>query len=546
MALNLIKLFKKIYIWVLLGLFFVVYRLPLLGFDIVNTDAPIWKTRTFQFASALASFKFKDTAVTYHPGVTLMWLSTVGLKLYKLLGGLLFSSDLATVKGYVGLHFFQKFSLILFLGFVLVFSLYIIYKLWGKTFALSFFFLFTFEPYVLGLTRVLHTDAIVGFLLFSSLLSLYYYMQFSKLTSYQALKWLFVSSFFAGLAVLTKSNSLFIFPFSGLLLFLILFSKDLRFIKKMFSIYFVWLLGVLLFAFLFWPALWVAPLETLKLYYSGITGIGFEEHLQSWFGIEVANPGPLFYPIVLLIRLTPWALLFSLSGVGLFLLEVFKYKKINRFYLISFLFIILYLIMLTIPDKKLGRYAFPVLPFVFLFASLFLTHFIRACVKPAYYYKTVITSFLLIFALNFFSTFSFFPDYLFYYSPIVKGYTGGSRIEEPKWPLGYSKLARYLNSLPNAKNRLVLVRYGYLFAPFYVGKSGTLSQQTEKDPGVYFVLEKYSDFRYLRGKSVVLRKVMKIDGVEYFWIYEIVGDTTAGKNEKFHFYKGYSIDERYK
>ncbi len=545
MVFHLNKKIKNSYPWIFLGLFFVLYRIPLLGFDIVNTDAPVWKTRTFHFASALASFNFKETAVTYHPGVTLMWLATVGLKLYKLFGGLFFSPDLSTVKGYVGLHFFQKLSIICFLSVVLIIVLYVLNKLWGRAFTFLFFILFTFEPYVLGLTRVLHTDALVGFLLFASVLLLYYYLKFSNLYTLQSLKWFFASAFFSSLAILTKSNSLFILPFSSFLIFTMLFSKNLKFFKNFFLTYIFWLLLVSIFIFIFWPALWVSPLSTIEIYYSGITGIGFDEHLQAWFGIEVADPGYWFYPIVLFIRLTPFLLLFFLSGVALFLWQIIKYKKVEKFFLSSLFFIVMYLIMLTIPEKKLGRYAFPVLPFLTVFASFYLVSLLRLIQKKLAFSKLILSIGILIFFLNFLSTFSFFPDYLFYYSPIVGGYKGGSRIEEPKWPLGYSKLAHYLNSLPNAKNRLVLVRYGYLFAPFYVGKSGTLSQPTEKDYGTYFVLEKYSDFRYLRGKSVTLKKIIAIDGVDYFWIYEILGDTPAGKKEKFYFYKGYSLDKRY-
>lgn len=295
--------------------------------------------------------------------------------------------------------------------------------------------------------------------------------------------------------------------------------------------------------------MWVTPITTLQNYYSGIVGIGLEPHLQAWFGVEVDDPGPTFYPIIFFIRSTPYFLLLTLCGVLLSLFEFYKTKKINYLLLFSFMFAVLYVFFLSISDKKLGRYLLPVYPFAAIFASYFLYNFLQTLCA---YYKNiklktlVIFSFITIFLLSIVSTIKIVPDYYMYYSPLVGGFTGGRVIEEPKWPIGYRKLANYLNSLEGSEDRYILVRFGYLYNPFNIsGETGTLSQKTEKDPGAYFILEKYSDYRYLRGKGVVLKDIIKVGGVDYFWIYEIIGNYDVTDEYQFIFLEGAKVDPRF-
>lgn len=548
------KWFKSYKLYLIVFLTFVIVRVPLLGADIINTDAPVWKTRTFQFSNAIFSGDFAATNVTYHPGVILLWLSAWGVKFFNLFSDLFLNGiGPETVQGYIGMHFAQKFMIVLFLGFCISLSTYLVSKMYSKNFAIIFFALLTFEPYVLGLTRVLHTDGLITFTSFTSVFSLFYFYFQEKKNK----KWIYISAIFAGLAMLTKSNGLFLLGISGITIFVceVLVAKN--FLKSIFVIaveYLKWVLTSIITFVALWPAMWVTPLETLKNYYYGIVGIGLEVHYQAWLGVEVADPGPYFYPSVLFIRLTPWFILLAGVGVLLVFLNFFKYKKLDKYLLISLCFIVLYLAFLTISDKKLGRYALPTVPFLAVFGTFALTSIYKTLNIEKYRLKitkkfslsiTSITVFVIIY-LSTVSTIKIFPDYLAYYSPIIGGFEAGRNIEEPKWPLGYYKLSKYLNSLPGADERYILVRFGYLYNPFNEsGKTGTLSQKTEKDPGAYFVLEKYSDYRYTRGKGIVLKKVIPINGVDYFWVYEITGNYPNTSGYKFTFPPGMQVQREY-
>lgn len=533
-------------------LIFVVYRIPLLGFDIINIDAPVWKSRTFQFSSAILNLDFSKTAVTYHPGVSLMWVCGFGAKLYSVFAQLYYKSlDYGTIRDYVGLHFTQKLMIILCLAVFLYFILVLLDRIFSKPFASLFFFGVMFEPYFLGLTRVMHTDGLVTFSSFLTLLSLYYYVEISRKKF-----WFFLSSFSCAFALLTKSNSLILFAFIVFILALYFWFSEkksdsiLNIFTKYFKFMAFYSASMLLFFIFLWPAMWVSPLETLELYYKGIVSIGLEPHSQIWMGSEIDSPGFNYYPVVLFIRTTPWFLFISLSGVLLFLngLRTKALIKNKKLFILSFLFVCFYTLILSESEKKLGRYILPVLPFLGLFFSFFVIEFIKAVAGLKKHFSLYAYSLSGIFLLlGFISAYNIFPNYLMYYSPLIGGYSSGSIVEDPKWPVGYGDLAKFLNSLPNAKNRYVLVRYGYLYNPFNLSHStGTLSQKTEKDPGAFFVLEKYSDFRYLRGKGESLKYVLSVGGVDMFYIYEIMGDYEVTENYKFIIPSGINADPNWK
>src|SRR3989344_154645 len=582
--LNCIKFLK----WeIFLFFIFILYRLPYLKFDTLNSDAPVWKQRIFEFSSAFFSFNFRGTAVTYHPGVVLVLLGSMGVKFHTLLNKLFnIPRDLATVEGYTWLDFSQKLMIVIFLAFVLSVCLFLIKNIYGGKISLLFFFLFTFEPFVLALTRVLHTDGLVTILSFLAVLSAYYYIfkQASYSTDIFQIKrylWLVISGVATGWALLTKSNSLFLLGFVGLEFFVLSLSQFLQNRSKIFLIilslfkdYFLWLLIVVSTFFLFWPAMWVSPVDTLDIYIKGITNIGFEEHWQGWFGVEVNDPGGLFYPVILLIRFTPWFVILCLAGILSFFYSILKYKKVELLQLISLLYIVLYILILSIPEKKLSRYVLPTIPFFALFGVYYLDrvinfvlkwnsdkgslssfwHKIKLNVIKSDKYARIADSFrsniyyilsIIFLFLSILSTWKFVPEYLMYYSPLVFGYDGGKNIEEPQWPLGYRKLALIFNEIPYPEERRVFVRYGYLFNPLYIGPVGSMHQDTEKDFGAYFALEKYSDWRYLKGKGVELTNIVKLGDTDYFWIYKILGNYNVTKEYDFYFPTGLRIDPRF-
>ena len=70
---------------ILVFVFFVLIHLPDLGHDNFNTDVWKWKSRSYNFGSAILGGDFSHTLQTYHPGVTLMWLGSIGARINNFL-----------------------------------------------------------------------------------------------------------------------------------------------------------------------------------------------------------------------------------------------------------------------------------------------------------------------------------------------------------------------------------------------------------------------------------------------------------------------------
>lgn len=497
---------------------FVAYRLPLLGADFMNTDAPRWKRRAYVFSSAVFSGDFALTNITYHPGVTLMWLLTLAIKINNVYQKIFWGYvDVSTFVGFITLHFWEKLVLIIFISVVLCLSIYILKKLYGLYFAILFFVIFTFEPLSLAYTRTIHTDALVAFLVFFSSLALYY----SYKVKNRSLVWVFLSALSAALAILTKSNALIILPFSGLIIFVqeinsLKIGNFILILKK----YSIWLIMVVVLVFVIWPALWVSPKETVNSYIHGITDTGIEDgHDQKWFGEGVEDPGWLFYPVVFFIMYSPLFVFLSSTGAALYKISVLKTKKIDKLLLLSLAFILLYLLMMSFPSKKLDRYLFPIIPFMAIFATYAIEISLRVIKKHRLSMVIFVSS--MIFTYTFLETYKSFPNYISYYSPLIGGYEGGKNIINPKWSWGHRELYTYLNSQPDAIKKQVFLRKPFVYDEFLLSYAFDIDNVNDlAQPGDYFILKGNEDWVYLNDKPHQFLKTVKVGDIDYFWVFQ--------------------------
>ncbi|MDA1337932.1 MAG: glycosyltransferase family 39 protein, partial [bacterium] len=444
---------------------FVLFRLKDLGIDIINSDAFWWKTRTYNFGNALSQLDFAGTAQTYHPGVTLLWINYIAVKIFSVLNKFIFNNTLSERDLFFINHIIQKSFLVVVLG-LLVTLIYIqLKKLFGTRFALIFFVLLTFTPFFVALTRVLHTDGILTLSIFLSFISL---MSFYK--TGQKINLIF-SGFWLGLAVLTKSNSLIFIP---LVLFIIIFeyliksppvilslskdpSKLLKPILLLFS-------TALVTFIVLWPAMWVTPFQTLSKYLFGITEVGVSTgHIHYFLGKFTDNPGILYYPLSLLARVDEILIILFLLGIIWYIKH--KSKVENRYIFYSLIFIIFYIVILSFPSKKLDRYILPTFPFIALVA----TYFVSSITKKLHIKLRLVIPVLLINLLI--TDMHFHPDYMAYYSNFVGGPDKGRQYIDPTWPIGYASLTKYFNNMENAENISVAVHDEFSFRPFFAGKT---------------------------------------------------------------------------
>jgi len=421
------KFFANYKIEIIVFLIFVLSRLPGLGSDTFNTDVWKWKARSYDFGSGVFGLDFEKTIQKYHPGVTLMWLGALGIKIYNL------TSPKDSLNTVFGLNTVQKVLVVLAIGATLSFIFYVLKKLFGNKYAFISVFLLLLEPFYVALTREFHLEGLISTFMLASILWFYYWLEDnSKSRRFLA------SSFFAALAFLTKTSSLFLIPFFGLSI--LVFSK--KSLKEIIVPFAKWLVLVAIFCFVMWPALWVNAPEVFKVLYKGIFTVGIEgDHEQYFFGKLVSDPGVLYYPVVFFFRSSVYLML-GLVGAVVFR-KKFVDKKTSRFILFLALYAFFYALELTISSKKLDRYLIPSVTSLVLIASFFYVWLISGFSKL----KAV-----LFFAFPILTLVCIHPDYFSYYNPVFGGLKTGIFVIEPKWMVGEKEIVKFFKQVEKDGN----------------------------------------------------------------------------------------------
>ena len=441
-----VKLFR---LEILVFVLFVVSRMFSLGHDNFNTDVWRWKARTYDFGNGVFQGDFKKTIQVYHPGVSLMWVGSAGVKFYNLQKDLVKKeTGEAELTSIFGLDFFQKLFIVLVTGFTIASIFYSLRLLFGVTYATISIALISLEPFFVALSRVIHLEGLMSIFLLAAFVWFYFYLENKFKTRY-----LVLAAFFSALALLTKSSAFFIVLFTILMAF-----TFNTFSRKAFTQVGKYLLLVVLFFFILWPGMWVAPGEALKAYTTGIFTVGVEGgHEQFYFGKFTLDPGPTFYPIVFVFRSSVYVLI-GLIGY-LITFRKIKDQKLKVFTLYALLFTLIYAVEVTIPSKKLDRYLLPSIISSCLVGAAFYSTLLEKLSKSRVNRK-VIFSFLL-FAPSVLTAVILHPDYLSYYNPLVGGLRKGINVIEPKWMIGVPEIVEYFQEKLDSGE----------VQPFYEGQS---------------------------------------------------------------------------
>lgn len=502
---------KKLPTSLVLFVFAFLYRLPSLGVDFINNDAFLWKERSYAFGKALLSMDFASTAVTYHPGVTLLWSQFFAIKIYSFLDFIFYRGNLSPSIEFIVNHVIQKAVLVFFTSVLTVIIYKQLKRVFGQTTSILVVFFVLLEPFYLGLSRAIHTDVLISQLMFIS--TLYFYIEFS--TSKSIVKngnEAIFSGVFMGLAALTKSSALFLVPFY-LLAYLVLRKIDFSKLRRLLVVYLVFIVSF----FVFWPAMWVNPIESVNLFlFKGVEGVGLNEgHGHIWFGVETLDPGPLFYPIAFIARYSMFIVLMSVFGIFLLIKNFRKVKESDTNFLYWISFITFYFVMLTLVSKKLDRYLLPtIFPFA-VFAAYWIKTYFSKSVLAVLFGLFVIFRMVILYGLH--------PNYLAYYSQLVGGMEDGRSLIEPKWLIAYDKVAKFFNEKDDReKIKVAIADFDYL-RPFAEFEVLNIRSEEERSKADFFVLPVYRSERnsfYISSyKLEKLNDVITVSGVEYYEIY---------------------------
>ena len=354
---------------------------------LVTADEPLWVGRSANFYQAIRSGNLEDTYQFVHPGVTVMWMGAIGYalhipNLHDLTGGQ-FSErgrglqDTLVDAGYamtdVLVHLRQVLIVASSLVLVAVFlCLSKLVRLWPAVAAIAFVSL---DPLHIGLTRLLHLDGLSANLMLLTIVA------FSWHQTTRSRLGLIVSAVAFGLALLTRTANGILGPIVLIITLIDLFldrtdepdALRLR-LRTLATNLVIWGAVAVAVFIACWPAMWVAPLGTLKHIWDGSADLasGGAELNQFFRGTaSKADPGWTYYPTVLIYRTSP------LTVAGLIVGTVASIRPGDagqtfprRLCAHLCLFAGIYLVLISLSAKKFDRYVLPAIVSLDLIAGL--------------------------------------------------------------------------------------------------------------------------------------------------------------------------------
>ncbi len=461
---QLIKRHRESLFFLSLFLFlFLVVRLPGLGRDSINPDAVNWHFRSERFINALKSRDWVHTYQHYHPGVTLMWIMGAPIELVRQIHPEFRYYD---KSNFLFMHSVAKVSLLLVqlaLSFGLIF---VLKKLFGFKRALLIVSFLSLEPFFVGNSRLVHLDVLMTLLLFLGLSLGYLSLRSLWNPDVQKMDWFAVfSGVSLSLAFLTKSVAIgaLIYMLGAYCLLFAVKKSARRSVLKSLSLF---VLSYVLTAFVLLPAFWVAPLHVLERIFHESQRVGVRTgHSQIFFGEKTLNPGPLFYPVVFLIKTSPLLLVGFLLSVVLgfktsfskirtfFSKKSFPLVAFPSFLLFTAIFYLGYFLLFFISAKKLDRYLIPLFPLVVLYSFLAYEHVLRTY---AWLQKLMflVASIIFLLVLNF----AVMPYEFVYMSPLAGSptYVHTHLVAQKPFGIGVASLRDFLLETYNTYPFVVL------------------------------------------------------------------------------------------
>lgn len=525
----------------------------------VTPDEPKWLMRSANFFLALAQGDFASTFQKEHPGVTVMWAGAAGFLLkypaYVTLGPgqqerLPRFNQLLDDMGLNALDLLKTGRTFMVVGIVAALALAFLeaVRLIGLLPAMLGFLLIAFDPFLIALSRLLHLDGLVSALMLLSLLA---WLNF--LYRGNRLEDLALSAIAAGLSWLTKSPALFLLPFVGLTCLVEMertWRKEKTFPRALFwrlvRFGLVWSgIGVVLFV-LFFPAMWIDPINSLRQIFAGAANYGYEGHDSITFFngrvYQARIPDWRFYPINYFWRTTPVALLgLALLVIALLLPRKFWLTQMHRRTIVHLgLFALLFTVFMTFGAKKFDRYLLPVFAPLDLLAGLGWFAISRLnqpghtnrSRRPSGRHLGAITILSAVILFQSISALRTYPYYFDYYNPLAGGNARAPRVMMIGWGEGLDQAARYLNAKPQAEKLRVAAWYPE--GPFsYFFKGITLRDDLPSDPTElpktdYVVLYYHQWQRQLPSPEFLSyfdaqtpEKIIYVDDLEYARIYRL-------------------------
>jgi hypothetical protein len=529
--------------WVIPALIFVLAFLPR---AIYPVSRPMqWYYRAIHFSDALLARDWAGTYQSYHPGVTVMWLSGIGMKLLAWLRGL--SSDQllgveptrpGTVNDAIAAG---VVPLALVIALCIALSYVWLRRIVDQRVAVVGSSLLALDPFHITYSKVLHVNALLATFMFMSALLLLGYLHRARRLD------LILSGVFAGLALLTKSPSLFIIPYAVLLVGayrLLGLGPDAetgtdrpgwgRRAWAFTRVLLVWGGAAAVVFVLLWPAMWVEPLGVMRRVVRWtFFHVGTVHESPVFFNGKFAywDPGLPFYLATIAWKMT----VVTLPMVGAALVSTLPWFRRSRPHRGLVWLLLAYVVCLTL-QMGLGKwkqvsYMVPVFPALDVIAALGLVRSAEALGRIRWWrgWRWLPTTLIILaLVLQAGAVLPHHPYYGTHHNTLL----GGSRAAQHVLLLqdqgeGLDLAAQYLNTLPRAQQARAMVHPlgAEVFERYFMGFTNTT-----RDPWInYRVYYVNQVVRSLGGEAweeawkadrqTTPLWSVAFDGVTYVWVY---------------------------
>ncbi|MCB0209115.1 MAG: glycosyltransferase family 39 protein [Anaerolineae bacterium] len=527
-----------------LGLFLIalLLRLPYLG-DFMTIDEIKWVEGTGQFLLALHSGNLADTYWHFHPGITITWIEAIILWFAYLAAG---SADLPTfvteqmadISALIGL---MRLSPVIITALGVGGLYWLARPLLGEWPAILAAGLLAADPFFTAHSRIVNGDAATAIFMMLALLA------FARLWQKHRWSMVIVAGVMAGLAILTKIPGPIILPWLFLMAVVgVLHDKQWRF--WLIAIAITGAVALLTFTIL-WPALWVAPIETLQRTFNDSFNVGEigEGHETFFLGHISNDPGWRFYPYALAFRLTPLTVIGLAAGLIWLWRGRRRSSPITVSLVITLLIYIVYVLFVAnISPKKLDRYGMAVIPAVMLVAGL---GWVWLLAKIGPYIKHhalahILSLPLLIVLLIFIQAIlamTHYPYLLTYYNPLLGGFARAANHVPVGWGEGMEQAAAWINAQPEASALTVSTWYSDMVKPYLHTQTTSFSSdgqgQLQANYVIFYINQEQRQkpslpvVNYFRRQEPVFQ--VRYQDVPYVWVYPApVMQTKASGNQK--------------
>jgi 4-amino-4-deoxy-L-arabinose transferase-like glycosyltransferase len=534
--------------WLVCGMLILVClapRLWLIG-QFITPDENLFLDYAAQFLKGLTTGDLSLTFGLGYPGVPLVWANSLGLLILFVSAQLglapMFPTGLSLNQFLSGLsiqsvpyYVAARTGTAVLVTILLLLAYLIGRRLYGDKVALLSTLLLAFDAPMLGYSRLVHMSVPLALFMFLSVTSwLLWLTQRRK-------RWLVLSGTFCGLAVLTITTALLIPPVLGIIALLVWWVERPRqepwwpsFRYWAGRAVLEWLICMVIAAITFfaaWPAMWADPFGALSLTHDWLfknAEAGFGNWGMYWMGQYVLDPGPAFYPVALLLRISP----LMLVGVIANLITLRRSgQKVIEWSLWAYA--VFFLVVMTFAGSKSVRYLMPAqlaMAPLAAYGLLRLSSGIKARWSARRWWaangsRVLAAAFCLVLLA---SSLTYAPYYLTYYNPLVLGWLWAPRIMHVGWGEGLDLAARYLNTRPDAAQLKVAAWYDWAFAPYFEGQTLALSGENavKADYSVFYVNQIQRNIpdpnliTYFQRRQP--ERVVRLNGIDYAWIYPAV------------------------